>query len=96
MNEEMLEASLEAGNGWAASADRPDQDNRKVGITVGLRKLGTGLFNVSVDTYFLDGMYGTDISWNNQQFEKLADALKFVDETTGLSREMLKRQPRSS
>lgn len=94
MDEKKLEDTLNQGYAWMAHGDRPDQDGRKVGVTITLKKLSQGSYHVGIDTYFIEGVYGTDISWEQQQFKGVAPALKFIEVTTGISRESLKRQIR--
>ncbi len=90
-DQDKLEASLAAGHVWVGHGDGPDDGDRKVGITVALRKLPTGAVQVNVDTYYIEGPYGTDITWEPRWFDTLAAALHFVEDETGIPRESLKR-----
>jgi hypothetical protein len=91
-----LEASLVAGHVWVAHGDAPNDGEKKVGITAALRRLPTGVFQVNVDTYYIEGIYGTDISWDVHRFDTLAAALQFIEEGTGISRESLEKYKRST
>jgi hypothetical protein len=92
MDQEQLAASLDHGDAWVAHGNGPGEDTRQVGITVTLMKLGNGQFQVGIDTYFIEGVYGTDISWDHHRFAVLSEALDFIEAETNISRDSLKQK----
>ncbi len=91
MNHESLEASLNEGHAWVAHTEQPDQDDRRVGVTVALIKLPKGTFQVGIDIYVVEGPYGTDISWDHHTFESISTALEFIETSVGIKPGMFKK-----